>query len=173
MTAPNLLDELEGVVLDGYALVPIYPSPQMLDAAVYAQEPNMGSNRGGSNNVNRLRRRAQRVYAVMLKVAAHEQEVALSSSGAAQGQAKRVEKGAEAQPTESRSRSELGTHHATIADMAKRLEAAERKLGRLTATRNEWERDAREHLMTFGQHLPASVECLVGRFDAATREGEG
>jgi hypothetical protein len=67
------------------------------------------------------------------------------------------------------------THHATIADMAKRLEAAERKVSRLTAMRNEWERDAREHLMTFGQHLPASVECLVERFDAAidaTQEGE-
>lgn len=68
------------------------------------------------------------------------------------------------------------THHATLADMAKRLEAAERKVSRLTAMRNEWERDAREHLMTFGQHLPASVECLVERFDAAidaTQEGEG
>lgn len=61
-------------------------------------------------------------------------------------------------------------------DMAKRLEAADRKVSRLTAMRNEWERDAREHLMTFGQHLPASVECLVERFDsaiAAAQEGEG
>ena len=70
----------------------------------------------------------------------------------------------------------IENHHATLADMAKRLEAAERKLSRLTGMRNEWERDAREHLMTFGQHLPASVECLVERFDAAidaTQEGEG
>lgn len=59
---------------------------------------------------------------------------------------------------------------------AERLEAAERKILRLTAMRNEWERDAREHLMTFGQHLPASVECLVERFDAAiaaAQDGEG
>ena len=67
----------------------------------------------------------------------------------------------------------IRTHHAEIAAMAKRLEAAERKVSRLTAMRNEWERDAREHLNTFGQHLPASVECLVERFDAATQEGEG
>lgn len=70
----------------------------------------------------------------------------------------------------------IKAHHAEIADMAKRLEAAERKVSRLTAMRNEWERDAREYLMTFGQHLPASVECLVERFDAAidaAQEGEG
>lgn len=172
MTNP-MLAELDEVVPEGYALVPINPSAQMLDAAVYAQEPNMGSNRGGSNNVNRLRRRAQRVYAVMLKVAAHEQEVALSSPGAAQGKAVELETGAETESTQGRSRAEL---IATLADMAKRLEAAERKLSRLTGMRNEWERDAREHLMTFGQHLPASVECLVERFDAAidaTQEGEG
>jgi hypothetical protein len=66
----------------------------------------------------------------------------------------------------------IRTHHATIAAMAKRLDAAERKVSRLTAMRNEWESDAREHLNTFGQHLPASVECLVERFDAATQEGE-
>jgi hypothetical protein len=59
-----------------------------------------------------------------------------------------------------------------LAAMAKRLEAAERKVSRLTAMRYEWGRDAREHLNTFGQHLPASVECLVERFDAATQEGE-
>jgi len=63
-----------------------------------------------------------------------------------------------------------------LAAANERLEAAERKVSRLTAMRNEWERDAREHLMTFGQHLPASVECLVERFDAAiaaAQEGEG
>jgi hypothetical protein len=70
----------------------------------------------------------------------------------------------------------VSANRAALADMVKRLEAAERKVSRLTAMRNEWERDAREHLNTFGQHLPASVECLVERFDAAidaTQEGEG
>lgn len=66
--------------------------------------------------------------------------------------------------------------YARAQEAVDRLEAAERKVSRLTAMRNEWERDAREHLMTFGQHLPASVECLVERFDAAiaaTQECEG
>ena len=39
--------------------------------------------------------------------------------------------------------------------------------------RNEWERDAREHLFTFGQHLPASVECLAEKLDTALNAKEG
>jgi hypothetical protein len=48
-----------------------------------------------------------------------------------------------------------------------RLGEVTTKLEALISMRNEWERDARERLVTFGQHLPASVECLVERFDAA------
>ena len=70
----------------------------------------------------------------------------------------------------------IRTHHAEIAEAVKRLESAERDaatLRKVKAVRDEWARDAREHLNTFGQHLPASVECLVEQFDAATQEGEG
>ena len=55
----------------------------MLDAGVYAQEPNMGANRGGSNNINRLRRRAFRVYTSMIKAfeaESHEQASAQDSN---------------------------------------------------------------------------------------------
>jgi RNA processing factor Prp31 len=50
-----------------------------------------------------------------------------------------------------------------------RLGEVTTKLEALVAMRNRWVRDAREHLNTFGQHMPASLECLVEQFDAALR----
>jgi uncharacterized coiled-coil DUF342 family protein len=35
------------------------------------------------------------------------------------------------------------------------------------ATVGEWRRDADEHMNRFGQHMPASVECLADQVDAA------
>lgn len=92
-------------------------------------------------------------------------------------------------------------HHATIRDMAKRLEeceqecleqarllgmgseleaalmarleAAEKVIARIKEMRDEWDCDAREYLITYGQHLPASVECMVEKIDTAMREGGG
>lgn len=177
-------------VPEGWMLVPIKPSPQMLDAAVYAQEPNMGANRGGSNSTNRLRRRAQRIYAAMLKVSMHEQEVALSSSGAAEGQTIWMEAGAETQPAQGRARAELDAHHAEIADMAKRLDAAESALHRIKQWSEaypikvfpepDWKRAAavlKDNGMTLDsisahamRHVIEGVQRIA---DAAAQEGEG
>jgi hypothetical protein len=60
-------------------------------------------------------------------------------------------------------------HHAEIAAAVRDAET----LRRVKAMRDEWERDEREHLVTFGQHLPASVICLVEKLDTAMRAGEG
>lgn len=65
---------------------------------------------------------------------------------------------------------ECVTHHYACDCREAQFWALEDKIARLVAMRNEWERDAREHLNTFGQHLPASVECLVEKFDAAMKE---
>lgn len=40
---------------------------------------------------------------------------------------------------------------------------------RLIALRNMWEQDAREYLNTYGQHMPASLECLIEQLDAAMK----
>lgn len=40
-------------------------------------------------------------------------------------------------------------------------------LDALMKMRDKWEADERDHLMTFGQHLPASVVCMIEQFDAA------
>ena len=51
---------------EGYVLVPAEPTREMVECAVYAQEPSVGSPAGGSNNANRLRRKAKRIWAAML-----------------------------------------------------------------------------------------------------------
>jgi hypothetical protein len=51
---------------EGYVLVPVEPTREMVECAVYAQEPSVGSPAGGSNNANRLRRKAKRIWAAML-----------------------------------------------------------------------------------------------------------
>ncbi len=51
---------------EGFVLVPVEPTREMVECAVYAQEPSVGSPAGGSNNANRLRRKAKRIWAAML-----------------------------------------------------------------------------------------------------------
>lgn len=58
-------------VPDGMALVPLTPTRNMIEAGIYAQQPNQPL--GGSGNANRLRRRAMRVYGSMLSAAAKEE----------------------------------------------------------------------------------------------------
>ena len=50
--------------------VPVQPTAEMLERAIYAQQPNQPL--GGSGNANRLRRRAARIWAAMLEGAEHE-----------------------------------------------------------------------------------------------------
>lgn len=70
-------------------LVPIDPTQEMVDRAVYAQEPSMGAPPGGSREANRLRRRARRIWSAMLagapacpsNPAADHQQAGLSITG--------------------------------------------------------------------------------------------
>ena len=50
--------------------VPVQPTAEMLERAIYAQQPNQPL--GGSGNANRLRRRAARIWAAMLEGAEYE-----------------------------------------------------------------------------------------------------
>lgn len=45
-------------------------------------------------------------------------------------------------------------------------------LGRVEAVRDGWMADDREHLITFGQHLPASVACLAEHITTAIEGGD-
>ena len=60
-------------------------------------------------------------------------------------------------------------HHAQI---QRNVEDAA-TLKRLVLMRNQWERDESVHLNQFGQHLPASVACLIEHFDKAMRANGG
>jgi hypothetical protein len=64
----------------------------------------------------------------------------------------------------------LQAHTALVArlhDVTTMLEAERATQRRLKAMRDGWDRDAREHLNMFGQHLPASVSMMVEHFDVA------
>ena len=55
---------------DEWVLVPRKPTPEMLERAIYAQEPNQPLS--GSGNANRLRRRADKIWIAMIYGAEHE-----------------------------------------------------------------------------------------------------
>jgi hypothetical protein len=47
--------------------------------------------------------------------------------------------------------------------------AAQEKLNRLILLRNDWEKDDHDYLNTYGQHIAASLACLVEQFDKALK----
>jgi hypothetical protein len=60
--------------------VPQEPTSEMVESAVRAQSPTQGANQGGSNETNRLRRRAIRIYRAMLAAAPSPQREHVASA---------------------------------------------------------------------------------------------